>query len=152
MLVLAIRSHVAVAGITGGMVTGRPTARPSGSRGLQGDSNRPLLSLVVRPMGSSPLSRASGKVSQQGVLAAETVVTVELADKLRRVQFRAKGAVARFRSAKEDKSAGAGRGEQRSNARSGGSKPRSSCWNYRKKGHRTADCTTKRKSGPPRGQ
>ena len=40
----------------GRRVTGWPTARPSGSRPLQGDSNRPLLSLVVQPLGSSPLS------------------------------------------------------------------------------------------------
>ena len=59
MLALAIRSRVAAAGTAGRRVTGWPTTRPSGSWGPQEDSNRPLLSLLVRPLGSSPLS---GKV------------------------------------------------------------------------------------------
>ena len=55
-------------------------------------------------------------------------------------------------SAKEEKRAAVGRGRQGSNARSGDSKPRDSCWNYGKEGHRMADCTTKRKLGSPGGQ
>ena len=60
---------------------------------------------------------------------AETWKTVEQADKLRRVQSRPKGAVARVGSAKEEKEAVGGRGGQGSNAHSGDSKPRGSCWN-----------------------
>ena len=56
MLALAIQSRVAAARFVGSRVTGWPTARPSGSRGPQEDINRPLLALVVRPLGSSPLS------------------------------------------------------------------------------------------------
>ena len=84
--------------------------------------------------------------------AAEAWATVEQADKLRRVQSRPKGAVARVGSAEEEKTAGVGRGGQRSNARSDDSKSRGSCWNCGKEGHRMANCTTKRKSGPPGGQ
>ena len=47
---------------------------------------------------------------------------------------------------------GVGRGDQGLGFRSHDSKPRKSCWNCRKEGHRMADCTTKRKSGPPGGQ
>ena len=53
VLALAIRSRVAVAGVVGRRVTGWSTTRPSAIRGSQGDSNRPLLGLVVRPLGSS---------------------------------------------------------------------------------------------------
>ena len=56
MLALAIRCRVTPAGTTGRRVTVWPTARPRGSRGPQEGSNIPLLSLVVRPLGSSPLS------------------------------------------------------------------------------------------------
>ena len=56
MLALAIQSRVAAAGTARRRVTGWPTVRPSGSRPLQEGSNRPLPSLVVRPLGSSPLS------------------------------------------------------------------------------------------------
>ena len=84
--------------------------------------------------------------------AAEAWASVAHADKLRRAQSRPKGAVARVGSAKEEKTAGIGRGGQRSSARFGDSKPRGSCWNCGKEGHRTADCTIKRKLGPPGGQ
>ena len=56
VLALAIRSRVAATGTAGRRVTGWPTAQPSGSRGPQEDGNRPLLSLMVGPLGSSPLS------------------------------------------------------------------------------------------------
>ena len=88
-------------------------------------------------------------------VARETVeawATVEQADKLRCVQSRPKGAVARVGSAKEEKGVVVGRGGQGSSARSGDSKSRGSCWNCGKKSHRMADCTTKRKTGPPGGQ
>ena len=39
-----------------GSCTGWPNARPSGNEDPQEDSNRPLLSLVVEPLGSSLLS------------------------------------------------------------------------------------------------
>ena len=84
--------------------------------------------------------------------AAEAWVTVEQADKLRRVQSRPKGAVARVGSAKEEEGAVVGRGGQESSARSGDSKPRGSCWNCGKECHRMTECTTKRRSGPPGGQ
>ena len=84
--------------------------------------------------------------------AAEVWGTVKQADKLRRVQSRPKGAVARVGSVKEGKGAVVGLGGQGSSARSGDSKPRGTCWNYGKEGHRMADCTIKRKSGPPGGQ
>ena len=83
-------------------------------------------------------------VAREGVEAWETV---EQADKLRRVQSRAKGVVARVGSIKESKATGIRRGEHRSSARSGDLKPRGSCWNCGKESHRMADCTTKRKSG-----
>ena len=60
VLALAIRSHVAATGTAGRRVIGWPTARPSESRGPQESSDRPLLSLVVRPLSSNPVS---GKVS-----------------------------------------------------------------------------------------
>ena len=46
---------MAAAETAGRKVTGGPTVRPSGGQGLQRDSSRPLLSLVVRPLGSSTL-------------------------------------------------------------------------------------------------
>ena len=76
--------------------------------------------------------------------------TVEQADKLRRVQSRPKGAVARVGSAKEENGAVVGQGGQGSSARSGDSKPRGSCGKCGKGGHRMADSTTKRKVGTPR--
>ena len=78
--------------------------------------------------------------------AAEAWATVEQADKLRRVQSRPKGALARVGSAKEEKGAVVGQGGQGSSTRSGDSKSRGSCWNCGK-GHRMADCTTKRVGG-----
>ena len=84
--------------------------------------------------------------------AAEAWATVEQVENLRRVYSRPKGAVARVGSAKKGKRAVVGRGGQGSSAHSGDSKPRGSCWNYGKEGHRMADCTTKRKSSPPGGQ
>ena len=84
--------------------------------------------------------------------AAEAWATIEQADKLRRVQSRPKGAIARMGSAKEEKGPVVGRGGQGSSARSGDSKPRGSSWNCGKGGHRMADCTTKWKSEPSRGQ
>ena len=73
--------------------------------------------------------------------AAEAWATVEETDKLRRVQPRPKNAVAKV-----------GRGRQGSSARSGDSKPRGSCWNCGKEGHRMADCMITQKSGPPERQ
>ena len=87
--------------------------------------------------------------------AVESWATVEKADKLCRVQSRTKGAVRRLDSAKEKKPAvvrRGDRGDQGLSARSGDSKPRGSCRNYGKEGHRMANCTTKRKSWPPGGQ
>ena len=83
---------------------------------------------------------------------AEVWATVKQADKLRRVQFRPKGSVARVGSAKEENGAIVGRGGEGSSARFGDSKPRGSCWDCGKEGHRMTDCTPKRKSGPPRRQ
>ena len=82
--------------------------------------------------------------------AAEAWATVEQADKLRRVQSRPKGAVARVGSAKEENGAVVGQGGQGSSARSGDSKPRGSCGKCGKGGHRMADSTIKRKVGTPR--
>ena len=84
--------------------------------------------------------------------AAEGGATVEQTDKLRRVQSRPKGAIARVGSAKEEKGEVIGQGGQGSRTRSGDSKSRGSCWNCGKESHRMADCTTKRKSGPPAEQ
>ena len=83
--------------------------------------------------------------------AAEAWATVKQADTLRRIQPRRKDAVERVGSAKEGSIAGVGRGGQRSNARSGDSKPRDSSWSYGKEVHSMVDCTTKRKSGLPGG-
>ena len=77
--------------------------------------------------------------------------TVEQADKLRGIQSCPKGAVARADNAKEEKGVLVGRGGQRSSAHSGDSKPRGSCRNCGKEGHRMAHCTTNRKSWPPEG-
>ena len=74
--------------------------------------------------------------------ATETWATVEQADKRCHVQFRVTGDVARVGSAKEEKTGGVGSGGQGSSARSGDSKPRGSCWNCGKEGHRMTDCTT----------
>ena len=84
--------------------------------------------------------------------AAEAWATVEQADKLRRIQCRARCAIARVGKGEGGKTAGVGRGRQGSSARSGDSKPRGSCWNCGKGGRRMADCTTKRNSGSPGGQ
>ena len=75
--------------------------------------------------------------------AAGACATVEQADKLRRVQSRENGAVARVGSAKEENPVGVGRGGKGSSARSDYSKPRGSCWNWGEEGHRMADCATK---------
>ena len=75
--------------------------------------------------------------------AAEAWATVEQEDKLRCVQSRAKGAVARVGSAKEERIAGVGHDEQGSSARSGDLKPCGSCWSCGKEGHRMADCTSR---------
>ena len=83
---------------------------------------------------------------------AEAWATVEQADKLRRVQSRPKDAGTRVGSAKEEKGAVVGRSGQESSTCSGDSKPRGSCWNCGKDGHRMADYTTKRKSGSPGGR
>ena len=87
-------------------------------------------------------------VAQEG---AEAWATVEQVDKLRRVQSRAEGAVARMGSAKEEKTAEVGCGGQGPSARSGDLEPRCNCWNCGKEGHSMADCTTKRKLGRPGG-
>ena len=79
--------------------------------------------------------------------AAEAWATSAEADKLRRVQSRAKSAVARVGSARGGEAAVAGRGGQGSGACSGDLKPHGSGWNCGKEGHRIADCATKRKSG-----
>ena len=79
--------------------------------------------------------------------AAKAWATVEQADKLRPVKSRPKSAVARVDSAKEKTGAVVGRGGQGSSAHSGVSKPRGSCWNCGKEGHRMPDCPTKREVG-----
>ena len=84
--------------------------------------------------------------------AAEAWPTVEQADKLRRVQSRVKGDVARVGSTKERNTDVVGRRDQGSSACSDYSKPRGSCWNCRKENDRMANCTTKPNSGPPEGQ
>ena len=84
--------------------------------------------------------------------ASEVWATVEQVDKLHRVQPCPKGAVAQVGNTKENKEAVVGRDGQASNARSGDSKPRGSCWTCGEKGHRMADCTTKGKSRPPGGK
>ena len=61
--------------------------------------------------------------------AAEAWVTVEPADKLRRVQSHPKAAVERVGSDKEEKGEVVERVGQGMNPRSGDSKPSGSCWN-----------------------
>ena len=84
--------------------------------------------------------------------APEVWASVQQADKLRHVQSRPKGAVARVSSAQKGKEAVVGQGGKGLKAPFGDSKPRGSCWNCGREGQRMDDCTTKRKSGPSGGQ
>ena len=85
-------------------------------------------------------------VSREGV---KVWAIVEQADKLRRVQSYANGAVARVGSTKEEITARIEYGGQGLSARSGDLKLRGSCWSCGKEGLRMADCTSRRKLGAP---
>ena len=82
---------------------------------------------------------------------AKAWVTVEHADKLRRVQSRPNGAVEWVGSVQKDQRAVEERGGQGSSVPSSGLKLGGSCWKCGKEGQRMADCMAKRKLLLPGG-